>query len=536
MTDHSPAIINQSRDLFSDHSMSEGVLSDDEIIPETFLSTQQSTIPNSNAENNQTETSTTNTEARTVTPSPKAQVNLYDDEFLAQLPEELKTLHMISQTHNLSRINPMKLYTCLNNLCGEIENLTHLRNGGLLLECKTCDQAKTLLKTKVLYFSNPNMQVTVKTTISLSKGTSAGKIYAPELQDMELDEILELLKPSGAIEIQKLLSGASKAHIPLYIIKFIGSTCPQQIKIGYSRYNVDKYIPNPLCCSNCWRWGHGAKFCRSKKRCRNCGNENHSHENCISQPHCTNCRGLHSANSSLCPVLQREKNICKIHVEKQITLKEARQQVINSSKRQVQTTHNNYTPLQQQTRATNGNTQISSQTNETIPNSIYLPPLSQPTNSQFVDNNSTYGNNTTYGNNSTYGSDPSQNYPSLPSLVNLQSQEEQCTPDDRITPGQKLTQSQKNQSYSSTLKTNSNRHPQPTIDSSQPQPVSQHENKLPWLQNLIKTMLPIMIRMIFAPNSTARLECLHEMGTILSMEKTITEIISNLGYTSLING
>lgn len=519
----------EESDLFDDHSMSEGVISDNEVICETPATqlivatkpnqaTNYTPLPASTTINQETEA-----RSRTITPSPKAQVNLYDDDFLARLPDNLKTLHMISQSHNLSRINPMKLYTCLNNLCGEIENLTHLRNGGLLLECKSSNQAKTLLKTKILSFSNPELQVNIQTTISLSKETCAGKIYAPELQDMTLNEILDLLKPSGAIEIQKLLTGTSKAHVPLYIIKFLGTTCPEQIKIGYSRYNVDKYIPNPLCCSKCWRWGHGSKFCRNRKICRNCGRENHLHENCTLQPHCINCRGGHSATSPLCPVLQREKNICKIHVEKQITLKEARQQVINSKNRQNMSPHTYLTRTPPSPAPPNpplsGNIESSMRIDES---SITLPSLSQTTTYQQSGSNSIYENYT------------SQDYPPLPSLGNLQdTNKEQDSQDDEITPAQKMSRRQPDKNYSSTLKTNPNRNSQKT--SAHPQPSSQKDNTLPWLQNLIKTILPIVIRMIFATTSTARLECLHEIGTILSMETTITEIISNLGYTSLIN-
>ncbi|CAF3640849.1 unnamed protein product [Rotaria sp. Silwood1] len=61
----------------------------------------------------------------------------------------------------------------------------------------------------------------------------------------------------------------------------------------------------PSQCYKCFKYGHVAKYCRSKNQlCSRCGEENHKYDNCPKSdqhPNCCNCKGGHVATSTDCP-------------------------------------------------------------------------------------------------------------------------------------------------------------------------------------------------------------------------------------------
>lgn len=94
---------------------------------------------------------------------------------------------------------------------------------------------------------------------------------------------------------------------------------PQEIKIGYTISKVEKYIPNPLRCFNCQRYGHGKNQCSRKLVCGKCGENdpNHTELTCPNETNCSNCKQNHSAASRDCEVWKKE--ILKIkHTKKNL--------------------------------------------------------------------------------------------------------------------------------------------------------------------------------------------------------------------------
>lgn len=64
--------------------------------------------------------------------------------------------------------------------------------------------------------------------------------------------------------------------LPVFI-DFQDEKLPERVKIGYMSYFVSKYVPPPLRCYKCQRYGH--IVCRGKQRCAKCGGE-HRYEEC----------------------------------------------------------------------------------------------------------------------------------------------------------------------------------------------------------------------------------------------------------------
>ena len=87
-----------------------------------------------------------------------------------------------------------------------------------------------------------------------------------------------------------------------WILTFDTPTCPFQMDVYWlKRIPVHVYIPKPMRCYKCQRFGHQTKYCRSKTdTCAQCGAQE-KHDRCSNQAKCPNCKGNHAASDKLCP-------------------------------------------------------------------------------------------------------------------------------------------------------------------------------------------------------------------------------------------
>ena len=99
---------------------------------------------------------------------------------------------------------------------------------------------------------------------------------------------------------------------------------------GYLNCQIRPYIPNPMRCFNCQRYGHSKGSCRGQETCSRCSIEGHSFTECSNDPKCVNCQGSHTSNSKSCPKWILEKQIQTIKVKNNISYPEARKIALNS--------------------------------------------------------------------------------------------------------------------------------------------------------------------------------------------------------------
>ena len=101
---------------------------------------------------------------------------------------------------------------------------------------------------------------------------------------------------------------------------------PKEITVGYLKVKVALFVPNPMHCFNCNKFGHTSQCCKVAAKCTGCGKDKHEGQ-CEGPKLCSNCNGPHASSSKDCPVWQKEKEIQRVRVEKRISFPEARQLV-----------------------------------------------------------------------------------------------------------------------------------------------------------------------------------------------------------------
>ena len=113
------------------------------------------------------------------------------------------------------------------------------------------------------------VQASAHRTLNSSKGV----IKCADLKLCTKEEIIEELHTQGVVDSFNITvkSGENNRRpTNTFILIFNTPTAPPHINIGYLRVKVDTYVPNPLRCFNCQKFGHGNKFCRSETVCCRC--------------------------------------------------------------------------------------------------------------------------------------------------------------------------------------------------------------------------------------------------------------------------
>ena len=197
-------------------------------------------------------------------------------------------------------------------------------NGTLLLKTNSRVHTKALLK--VTTFCGK------KVTVSLHQGrnSSKGTIFAPELRHMTEEEILSDLRGDGVTHIRRLTTfkDGQRRDTSLLVLTFNSTSLPEKINIGWLRKDVRVFIPNPLRCFKCHRFGHGSSTCRQSARCQRCGETPHDGSECSAPTLCLSCGSSdHLVSSSQCPVWKEEKAVCELKAKSGLSYPEARRQV-----------------------------------------------------------------------------------------------------------------------------------------------------------------------------------------------------------------
>lgn len=139
----------------------------------------------------------------------------------------------------------------------------------------------------------------------------------------------EIQSTTGAQYVNRIQTYSHGIQSPstTVILSFTDTdTLPDKVKIGLIYYKVDKYIPNPIRCDKCQKFGHTTKNCRATVPvCSYCSGD-HTYNTCPNKEQlakCANCGGNHSAAYKKCPKFQECKETLKLKTKHNITYQAA---------------------------------------------------------------------------------------------------------------------------------------------------------------------------------------------------------------------
>ena len=157
---------------------------------------------------------------------------------------------------------------------------------------------------------------------------SKGVIRSRELTLATEDEIASALGKQGVTNIKRISirKGEQRIQTNTYILTFKKPRTPNEVKIGYCLERVEQYVPAPLRCFKCQKYGHHREACRGRQTCTKCNEKDPDHveEDCMKEITSANCRQDHPAHARPCAVYQKEKEIIEVKHKRNVSFLEAR--------------------------------------------------------------------------------------------------------------------------------------------------------------------------------------------------------------------
>lgn len=218
------------------------------------------------------------------------------------------------------KLSPIALSRELEKKFGEVQLAKILRDGNLLIGVKTEEQKKKVL----------NIESICKKKVREKRVLGENKVTRGVIFGIPVGEDLEKLKLSirgGEVSrVKRLLKtiDGEKVESQSILLEFQEDVLPERIRVGCMSFTVRAYIPPPIRCYKCQRYGHISAICKGKQRCPKCGGE-HRYEECREnvQDKCCNCGGQHRVSYGGCEVRKKAVEVEQIKVVHNISYAEA---------------------------------------------------------------------------------------------------------------------------------------------------------------------------------------------------------------------
>lgn len=225
--------------------------------------------------------------------------------------------------HDLKNVSPFLIEKAISTYVGDGTITKRLRDGQLLIKCKNEKQAQTLMTMKTLG-GQFNIKIEEHKTLNECKGI----VYCADLKYIPEAEIVLELSSQKVTEVRKIKKKVNGELLDtaLCIVTFKSSSLPEILRIGFHQCPVKLYIPNPMRCLNCFKYGHPKKYCRGERICPLCSEQYHEND-CKTANKCINCtapKNNHNNWSKDCDRYKTEYEIQKISVTDKISNFEAR--------------------------------------------------------------------------------------------------------------------------------------------------------------------------------------------------------------------
>lgn len=177
------------------------------------------------------------------------------------------------------------------------------------------------------------------------KNTIKGIVRDKEFFFKNITETFEgdIFKSKGILDMRRL----GKEESRIYLITFDNLKIPGEIKFPEfgKRFEVNEYVPPPLKCFKCQKYGHPGKACRSLDTiCQRCGENGHQYktyqnntivEECNNEIKCFNCKGNHIAGSKECEIYKQWQKINEIVVLQKVDRSEAQKRILGRKQNNI---------------------------------------------------------------------------------------------------------------------------------------------------------------------------------------------------------
>ncbi|VDI24362.1 Hypothetical predicted protein [Mytilus galloprovincialis] len=162
----------------------------------------------------------------------------------------------------ITKISPFVIQKSIQSIAGTVKNVSKMRSGNLLVECNNKSPSANLLKMKTIN----GFAVSASAHASLNSSKGIIRDRSQYLSDLTPEEICEEFSNQGVTDVVRfqIKKDDQVIKINTYLLTFKTPTPPSSLKLGCFGIKVDIYIPNPIRCFKCQKFGHGTKQCHER--------------------------------------------------------------------------------------------------------------------------------------------------------------------------------------------------------------------------------------------------------------------------------
>ncbi|GBN64615.1 hypothetical protein AVEN_156679-1 [Araneus ventricosus] len=228
---------------------------------------------------------------------------------ITNLNNHFDTFYIIKRTssnkESFHNVSPFLVEKGISGQLGEIASVRKIRSGDLLIEVNSRKQAQQIIKLNNL--SSIPVTVAAHATLNFSKGV----VSCGELLHTPVEVITKELENQRVTSVRRITMRRDGKLLDTkhLIITFHSPKLPECIKAGCMRLAVRPYIPTPLRCFKCQRFGHSKDSCRGTLTCARCAEAGHESSGCTAEEKCVNCKGSHTSFSRSCSAWKFEKEV-----------------------------------------------------------------------------------------------------------------------------------------------------------------------------------------------------------------------------------
>ena len=190
---------------------------------------------------------------------------------------------------------------------GEIRSVRITRSGMVIIDCKTKQQMKQVLR--IDEWDDKSVKCFRLGAKARKKGVISGVPHS--VMDLAFKDI------EGVCEARRMMkrSRDGEWQESMSICLTFEGELPARVYQDYVCYRVRPFEAAPLRCFSCQEYGHVAVVCRAQRRCGNCGKAECVKRRCekeLTTPKCIHCEGEHHAGSLKCPRRIKEGKVDQI--------------------------------------------------------------------------------------------------------------------------------------------------------------------------------------------------------------------------------
>lgn len=224
-------------------------------------------------------------------------------------------------------LHPIHITKAIEEEIGKIKHARFMGNGRLLIFAASEKQREIILKKDTL--NKAKMSSHIPGIATGKRGVITGIPVA-----VSIEEIKNSLKGGDIVDAKRLTKGKEKLD-SMSILIWFKNEMPSKVQMGFMCYPVREYVPHPIRCFKCQRFGHVATQCRGKLRCAKCGNE-HEYGQCGDDVElkCCNCGGQHSAAYGGCVKQKEAKEVQKYKIAHNVSYAEAIKSIVKDKRQE----------------------------------------------------------------------------------------------------------------------------------------------------------------------------------------------------------